>query len=135
MSYLLDANILSDMIRRPHGVVATKVGEVGPLDVRTSIVVAAELRFGARKSGSLRLEKRLHELFATVAVVPLTPPVDHVYASIRTALERAGTPIGSYDLLIAAHALTLGDTMVTDNVREFARVPGLTVENWLRSPV
>jgi tRNA(fMet)-specific endonuclease VapC len=135
MPYLLDTNALSDMIRRPNGSVATKVRAVGPREVRTSIIVAAELRFGARKNGALRLEQRLDELFAVVEVIPLSPPVDHVYGDIRALLQQAGTSIGGHDLLIASQALALGDTVVTDNVREFGRVPGLQVENWLRSPV
>jgi tRNA(fMet)-specific endonuclease VapC len=66
-----------------------------------------------------------------VAILPMEPPVEEHYADIRHTLERAGTPIGPNDLLIAAHARALGLTLVTDNVREFSRVPGLLVENWL----
>jgi tRNA(fMet)-specific endonuclease VapC len=102
--------------------------------VRTSIIVAAELRFGAAKLGSARLTERLEAVLAVLEIVPFEAPADAVYGRIRAQLEQAGTPIGGNDLLIAAHAITLGDTVVTDNEREFGRVEGLRVENWLRDP-
>jgi tRNA(fMet)-specific endonuclease VapC len=132
MPYLLDTNILSDLIRSPEGAVATKIRAVGAQSIRASIVTAAELRFGARKKGSRRLEQRVDELFDVVEVVPLSAPVDRVYGDIRAQLEKAGTPISGNDMLIAAQALMLGDIVVTNNEREFRRVPGLKVENWLR---
>jgi tRNA(fMet)-specific endonuclease VapC len=67
-----------------------------------------------------------------VPVIPLQPPADRHYAQLRAELERVGKPIGANDMFIAAHALALGCTLVTDNVREFCRVKNLTVENWLR---
>ena len=103
--------------------------------VCTSIVVAAELRFGARKLGSSGLTRKLDDLLATLPVLPLEAGADETYAAIRLQLEQAGTLIGPNDLLIAAHALDLGLTLVTDNVDEFARVAGLGVENWLVSPI
>ena len=131
MAYLLDTNIVSDLIRVPQGRVAAKIRAVGEDQVRTSIIVAAELRFGARKSGSVRLVERLEAVLGLLEVVPFSAPADEAYAVIRAELERAGTPIGGNDLLIAAQALALGDTMVTGNEREFGRVRGLRVENWL----
>lgn len=132
MRYLLDTNIVSDLIRAPQGRAAKRIQVVGEALVRTSIIVAAELRFGARKRGSPRLTERLEAVLAVMEVVPFEAPADEVYGQIRARLERAGTPIGGNDLLIAAHAMALGDTIVTDNEREFARVEGLSVENWLR---
>jgi tRNA(fMet)-specific endonuclease VapC len=114
------------------GAVAHRIAEVGEPAVAVSVVVACELRFGAARSGSARLEKRVEEILGAVEVLPLSPPVDKAYAVARRTLEVAGTPIGPNDLLIAAHAKTLGMTVVTDNVREFRRVPGLDVVNWLR---
>jgi tRNA(fMet)-specific endonuclease VapC len=131
--YLLDTNIVADLVRHPAGVVASRIAEVGELAVAVSIVVACELRFGAAKSGSARLARRVEELLGAVDVLPLSPPVDKAYAAARRALESVGTPIGPNDLLIAAHARTLGMTVVTDNVREFRRVHGLEVVNWLRA--
>lgn len=130
--YSLDTNIVADLIRNPAGVIAERIGELGEERVAVSIVVAGELRFGAAKRGSARLTKRVEDLLAAVEVLPLEAPVDKAYASMRRALEAAGTPIGPNDLLIAAQAKTLGMTVVTDNAREFQRVPGLDVVNWLR---
>lgn len=132
MRYLLDTNIVSDLIRQPLGRAANRIREVGEAQVRTSIVVAAELRFGARKLGSTRLTERVEAVLGVLEIVPFAAPADAVYGEIRARLEQAGTPIGGNDLLIAAHALALGDTIVTDNQEEFGRVEGLKVENWLR---
>ena len=132
MPYLLDTNILSDLIRFPEGKVAAKIRVVGTQAIRTSIVTAAEMRFGAQRKGSRRLEQRLDQLFKVVKVVPLLEPVDRMYGDIRARLEKAGTLISGNDMLIAAQALVLGDIVVTNNEREFRRVSGLQVENWLR---
>lgn len=108
LAYLLDTNILSDLMRRPQGAVAARIAAVGEDTVATSVVVAAELRYGAAKAGSQRLAERIDLILARLPVLALEPPVDHAYAAIRTALERAGTPIGGNDLLIAAQARALG---------------------------
>lgn len=129
--YLLDTNILSDLVRHPQGVVFQRIAIVGESNVCTSMIVACELRFGAVKSGSSRLCGQLEKILEMLPVVPLEPPVDRHYATIRTALEQAGTPIGPNDLLIAAHALALGLTLVTANTREFERVSALSLDNWL----
>ena len=131
--YLLDANSMSDMIRNPGGRVARRFAVVGEPVVCTSIVVACELRFGAAKKGSSELSIRVDQLLASFHVLPLDRGADHHYAEIRAYLSRKGLPIGSNDLLIAAHTLALDLTLVTGNVDEFARVPGLSVENWLRA--
>ena len=132
MRYLLDTNIVSALVRDPHGKVTGKIRELGEANVCTSIVVAAELRYGAAKKGSARLQSQLEAVLGALDVLPLEVPADGAYGDVRTQLERIGQPIGGNDLLIAAHALALGCTVVTDNEREFARVPGLVVENWLR---
>lgn len=134
LRYLLDTNILSALIRQPQGPVAAMLARRGYGTVCTSIVVAAELRFGTRKLGSSVLTRKVDDLLATLPVLPLEAGVDRTYAESRVQLEQAGTPIGPNDLLIAAHALDLGLTLVTDNVDEFARVVGLRVENWLDDP-
>lgn len=129
MKYLIDTNIISEFQRDPEGKAASRyydqIAECG-----TSVIVAAEIRFGASKHperkgsiGSLKLLDHFH-------VEAFTHPADQHYAAIRVALERAGTPIGGNDLLIAAHALALDATLVTANEREFRQVPGLRVENW-----
>ena len=129
--YLLDTNILSEFIRNPRGLVNKRLAVVGEPAVCTSVVVACELRFGAKKKGSSRLEERVDEVLASLEVLPLEKESDRHYAEIRTYLSRQGRPIGSNDLLIAAHALALDLILVTDNVDEFTRVPRLSIENWL----
>jgi len=129
---LLDTNILSDLVRNPSGMVASRLQEVGEVDICTSVIVAAELRFGAAKRGSERLTRQLEQVLAAIEILPLTPPADHIYGWLRAHLERNGAPIGGNDLLIAAHALASGCILVTDNEREFSRVEDLTIENWLR---
>ena len=130
--YLLDTNILSDLIRHPVGLVARRVEQVGQKEILTSIIVAAELRYGCAKKGSSKLLERVQGLLETIPVLPLDMPTDAQYGLIRAELEAAGQPIGMNDLLIASHALALGLTLVTDNTSEFSRVRGLKVENWLR---
>lgn len=132
MRYLLDTNIVSDLVRNPQGNVAARLAKVGTRHTCTSIIVAAELRYGAEKRGSARLSAQLDAVLGALQVLPFEAPSDSTYASLRTRLEQAGTPIGSNDLLIASQALALGCSIVTDNEREFARVSGLRLENWLR---
>ena len=132
MRYLLDTNIISDMVRNPSGSVVRKIREVGQDRVCTSIVVAAELRYGAIKKGSELLAARVQSALAILSVMPLEPPADEVYGELRVQLESEGRPIGGNDLLIAAQAVALGYTIVTDNEREFSRIKQLACENWLR---
>ncbi len=128
---MLDTNIISDLIRNPRGKAAAWIAKVGEDNVCTSIIVAAELRYGCARSGSKRLSKAVEELLDQIDVLPLDVPADADYAAIRSKLESIGRPIGSNDLLIAAHACALGATIVTANTGEFKRVRGLKVENWL----
>ena len=133
MRYLLDTNIVSDLVRHPQGRVTQRIRTVGEAQVCTSIIVAAELRYGAAKKGSLRLTAQLEAVLNALEILPFEPPADTTYGNLRHALERAGRPIGGNDLLIAAQAVALGYTVVTDNEREFGRIEGLALENWLRS--
>ena len=98
----------------------------------TSVIVAAELRYGAAKKGSQRLTGQLEAVLSALDVVPFEAPADEAYGLIRARLERAGQPIGANDLLIAAHAVAVGCAIVTDNESEFGRIEGLLRENWLR---
>jgi len=129
--YMLDTNILSDLIRNPQGRAARRIAKVGETSVCTSIIVAAELRYGCAKSGSTKLRKAVEDLLGEIDVLPFEAPADANYGAIRASLEAAGTPIGGNDLLIAAHAKTLGATIVTANTQEFRRVRDVRVENWL----
>lgn len=128
--FLLDTNILSDLARHPGGNVAARVAEVGENAILTSVIVAAELRYGATKKGSPQLAARIESMLKIVSVLPFEAPADRNYGDLRAELERAGQVIGGNDMLIAAHALALGATLVTDNTKEFSRVRGLAVENW-----
>ncbi len=130
MRYLLDTNAVSQLIRRPDGRVAQRVVELEPGSFAISVIVAAELRYGAERRGSLRLTRQLEAVLSAIDVLPLEEPVDRHYGEIRSELEGSGQPIGSNDLLIAAHARALGLTLVTNNVGEFRRVSGLSVEDW-----
>jgi tRNA(fMet)-specific endonuclease VapC len=133
LAYLLDTNILSDLVRNPQGVVARQITRAGENTICTSIIAAAELRYGAIKSNSARLAERIDLILSALEVLPLETPADRMYASLRDHLPRHGTPIGPNDLLIAAHALANDLTVITANVGEFSRVPGLKVENWLQN--
>ena len=130
-TYLLDTNILFDLIRNPGGRVAKRIAEMGEETICTSIIVACELRFGAEKKKAPPLQKRVEELLQVLDVLAMDVDADLHYGDIRADLEAAGTPIGPNDMLIAAHARYLNLTLVSANVKEFSRVPGLSVENWL----
>jgi len=131
LRYLLDTHILSDLVHQPQGAVATRITEAGEETVCTSIIVAAELRFGATKSGSRKLADRVDLILSAMEILSLETPADHHYRKLRHHLTSRGTPIGSNDMLIAAHALSVGLSVITVNTDEFSRVPGLQVENWL----
>jgi tRNA(fMet)-specific endonuclease VapC len=131
MRFMLDTNIISDMIRNPAGRAASAILRVGDAAVCTSIVVASELRYGCVRKGSVKLLKKVEELLAEIPVLSLDVPVDAKYGAIRAELERIGQTIGQNDLFIAAHAYALGTTLVTANTEEFNRIKGLKVENWL----
>jgi tRNA(fMet)-specific endonuclease VapC len=131
MPYLLDTNIVSDLVRNPQGRVTQRIRAVGETEVATSIIVAAELRYGAEKKGSPGLTAQLEAVLGALAVLPFEAPADAAYGLLRARLERAGRPIGGNDLLIAAQAVAIRHTLVTDNEREFARIAELPYENWL----
>lgn len=133
MKYLLDTNVISHLVKYPDGAVSKRVEKFPPGELGTSIIVSAELRFGYMKIRSKALEKRIERLLPSFAVAGWDAPSDLAYARVRSQLEEAGQPIGQNDMLIAAHAITLGATLVTDNEREFSRVQGLKIENWVRA--
>ena len=129
--FLLDTSIVSHVARFPRGPAGQRIAEVGERQACTSIVVAAELRYGAARRRSERLTRRIEAILSALDVVAFDEPADRRYAELRTYLERRGTPIGPNDMLIAAQALALDLTVVSANVNEFMRVPRLPVENWL----
>jgi tRNA(fMet)-specific endonuclease VapC len=134
MRFLLDTNILSDLVRRPHGVIADRIQQIGDQAVCTSVIVTAELRYGAAKKASARLSAQLETILAAIDILAFEPPADQTYGVLRASLDKSGQVIGGNDLLIAAQAVSLGYTLVTDNEREFSRINQLRFENWLQSP-
>lgn len=128
---MLDTNIVSELARRPQGVVAGRIAEVGSDAVCVSIITAAELRYGCAKKGSARLLEQIEAILGSIQVLALDVPADAEYGGIRAELEAAGRPIGPNDLFIAAHAYALGAVLVTGNTSEFTRIRELKVENWL----
>jgi tRNA(fMet)-specific endonuclease VapC len=133
LRFLLDTDAVSDLVRNPQGNVARMIAHHGEQSVATSVVVTSELRFGAMKRSSERLTAQLNIVLDELEILPLEPPADLRYAEIRVSLERAGTPIGPNDMLIAAHALALDLILVTGNTREFARVPMLSAVDWVNN--
>lgn len=131
MRYLLDTNIVSDLIRNPQGRVMERVRQVGELQIATSIIIAAELRYGAAKKMPARLSAQVEAVLEALEVLPFEEPADRVYGALRAGREQKGQPIGGNDLLIAAQALSLGFTLVTANEREFGKIEDLRCENWL----
>jgi len=132
MAFLLDTNIVSDLMRDPRGRVAGRIADVGEANICTSIIVVAELRYGVARKVSPRLSAQLEAILGAIEVLAFEPPADVAYVALRAELEKRGRPIGANDMLIAAQALALGHTLVTDNTREFSHVPELALDNWLR---
>lgn len=130
MRYMLDTNICIYLInnRPPHVRPRFDAHVIG--DIGVSAITAGELAWGVAKSASARNRAALETFLLPLEVVPFDEHVVWRYAELRATLERRGTPIGALDMQIAAHALTLGCTLVTNNTREFARVDGLVLENW-----
>lgn len=131
--FLLDTNILSDLVRHPRGIIAGRIREHGEQAVCTSIIVACELRFGAAKRQSPRLFAQVEAILAAMDVLPLKAPVDEHYSRLRLHLELMGTPVGPNDMLLAAQALAENATLVSANTSEFSRVPDLRCVNWFKA--
>jgi len=129
--YMLDTNIVSDMVRNPAGVCFQRWQATGNAYICVSSIVSSELFFGIEKRQSAKLTAGMENFLGQLDIVPYEGPADRHYADIRNTLERRGTPIGPVDLFIAAHARSLDLTLVTDNIREFSRVEGLKLENWI----
>lgn len=128
--FMLDTNVLSDLIREPEGPIADQIAQVGESAVCCSIIVAAELRYGAARRKAKQLTARVDAALSAIDILPLGEPVGRVYGALRAKLATRGTPVGPNDLLIAAHALSENLTLVTDNHRKFARIDGLALANW-----
>jgi tRNA(fMet)-specific endonuclease VapC len=128
--YLLDTNICIYVINRKPVEVFRHFEGLSAGEIAVSSITGAELAYGVAKSGSTRNRQALEKFLIPLDILPFDAVAMHQYGQLRAQLEKQGTPIGPLDMLIAAHALTLGCTLVTNNLREFERVPGITLENW-----
>ena len=132
MRYLLDTNTCIYIIKRSPEQVMLRFKRLRVGDVGVSAITVCELQFGVSNSSQPKKNQRaLTEFLGPLEILDFPAAASVVYGEIRTQLQRAGTPIGSYDLLLAAHALQRELTLVTNNVREFLRVPDLRTENWI----
>ena len=131
MKLLLDTNICIYIINRKPPQVIERFRKYHAGDIGISAITAAELAFGVAKSGSARNQEALEKFLAPIEIMPFDEDAFWRYGEIRAMLEKSGTPIGSLDTLIAAHALSLGVILVTHNIAEFARVKGLRCETWV----
>lgn len=130
--YLLDTNICIDIAKLHPPEVLIKFESLRTDDVAMSLITYGELHFGAEKSQQTeQVHAKLKRLAELINILPLSTSVANYYGTIRLTLEKAGIPIGANDLWIAAHALAENLMLVSNNLREFQRVPGLAVENWV----
>lgn len=129
--FLLDTNICIYIINTRPPQVLERFRREAIGDIGISAITAAELAYGVAKSGSAKNRAALEKFLAPLEIAAFDTEVFWHYGEIRTELERRGLPIGSLDNLLAAHALALDTTLVTNNKAEFERVPGLKVENWV----
>lgn len=130
--YMLDTNICVELLRGRAAHAFEQLKRCRVDEAAISSITLAELQYGVAKTARpARHTALLAEFCAPLAILPFDSQAAEVYGAVRAALERAGTAIGPLDTLIASHALSLGITVVTNNEREFRRVAGLKVENWL----
>ena len=127
---LLDTNICIYIINQKPAAVLERFKEFGTGEIGISSIVAAELAFGVQKTGSIRNKEALNLFLAPLSIVPFDAGCVWAYGTLRAQLERLGQPIGALDTMIAAQALALDLPLVTNNQKEFSRVPGLKLENW-----
>lgn len=131
MKYLLDTNICIDLIRRKQPRLIQRITRYQPGDIGVSSITIAELAFGANKSSQVEQNlAALEQFLLPMEIADFDQPASVTYGAIRAYLERKGKVIGAMDMLIGAHALSLGVTLVTNNAAEFQRIPKLKVEDW-----
>ena len=131
MKVMLDTNICIYIIKQQPSSVVDRLVALPSEDVGISVVTVCELRYGASKSARPeRNHVALNEFLASFEIALFDEPATRAYGEIRSALEKKGRPIGPMDLLIAAHAVSLSASLITNNSKEFERVPGLELDNW-----
>lgn len=130
--FMLDTNICIYIINQKPQYVFEKFEQYQIGEIAISSITASELAFGVEKSGSQRNKHSLLKFLAPLEILPFDEHAIWYYAQARHALQSRGTPIGALDLLIASHALSLGVTLVTNNTKEFERVDGLLLDNWIK---
>lgn len=128
--YLLDTNTVAFHIRRSSSSLQRRLRRIPATRLALSVVTEMEIRYGLARNPSLRIAPLIEAFLAGITILPLTSDVAKQYGRIRATLEKAGSPIGPLDLMIGAHALALGATLVTNNTAEFRRIPGLRCEDW-----
>ena len=132
MKIMLDTNICIYIINQRPAVVLKRFQSFRIGDIGISVITLAELEYGAAKSAQPRRNREaLGQFVSPLELAAFDPPATAAYGTIRAALEKRGLRIGAMDMLIAAHAVSLRATLVTNNEREFERVPGLRLENWV----
>jgi tRNA(fMet)-specific endonuclease VapC len=132
MKLMLDTNICIYIIKQQPATVLKRFLEYQIGDIGISSITLSELRYGVAKSTHQEKNtKALNEFITPLEVVSFDEEAAHIYGDIRAALEKSGTPIGAMDMLIAAHAVSLGIPLITNNTREFARIPTLNIVDWI----
>lgn len=129
LRYMLDTDTVSFALRG-EGKVGERLLREAPSTVCVSSVTVAELRYGADKRRSRKLHRLIAEFLGALTVAPFDAAAAEAYGRIAASLERRGSPIGGFDTLIAAHAVSRGVTLVTNNAKHFGRVEGLASESW-----
>lgn len=130
--YLLDTNTVRFHIRRSSPVLQRRLHAMPAAPVALSVVTEMEIRYGLARNPALRIGPMVEAFLDGINILPLGSDAARRYAKIRAELDARGTPIGPLDLMIAAHALALGATLITTDLSEFRRVPGLRCEDWTR---
>ena len=132
MRYMLDTNICSYILKNHPAAVKQRFKEVGAENICISVIVLAELYYGAaRHPKGVVIRREIDDFVSRLVVLPWDEGAADHYGAVRSSLENAGTPVGAMDMLIAAHARSCGATLVTNNLREFGRISGLTTVNWV----
>ena len=130
--YLLDTNIVSFHIRQSSPTLQRRLKRIRADRVALSVVTEMEIRYGLARNPGLRVRPLIEAFLSGMTILPIDSKVAAVYARVRTTLEARGRPIGPLDLMIGAHARAIGATLVTANVGEFRRIPGLKIADWSR---